>query len=335
MTNHTHRFRTTLLARIASIGILLALYGCGGSDDPSPSTQFTLSGQVNRSSTFTRTDLQAFPPTTQSQGPVPGSFTGVSLWTLLTDANGGGDLTTNPQVKNDSLRKYVVVMGSDGTQAVVAVGEIHPNFGNQPDLVAYDVNGQPLDNDGFAQLVVPRDQSGGRYVANLVRLEVRGSTAPQVSLGGGIAPQFTLSGDIKHSGTFTPADLQKLPTVTQNVTFRAGQNTVTGSFTGVSPWTFLTDANGGGGITTNPQVQNDSLRKYVVATGSDGYQVVVALSEIDPQFGNQPDVIAFAFNGGSLGQDGLTRLVVPGDTFGGRYVSNLVSLEVLDSDTSP
>jgi hypothetical protein len=49
MTNHTHRFRATLLVGMASIGILLALYGCGGSDDPSPSTQFTLSGQVTRS----------------------------------------------------------------------------------------------------------------------------------------------------------------------------------------------------------------------------------------------------------------------------------------------
>jgi hypothetical protein len=37
---------------------------------------------------------------------------------------------------------------------------------------------------------------------------------------------------------------------------------------------------------------------------------------------------------GSLGQGGLTRLVVPGDICGGRYVSNLVSLEVLDSETS-
>jgi hypothetical protein len=110
---------------------------------------------------------------------------------------------------------------------------------------------------------------------------------------------------------------------------------VPGAFTRVSLWTLLTDANGGGDLSTNPQVKNDFLRKYVVATGSDGYQVVVALSEIDPQLGNQPDVIAVAFNGGSLGQDGLTRLVIPGDIFGGRYVSNLVSLEVLDSDTSP
>jgi Oxidoreductase molybdopterin binding domain len=335
MTRHTHRSRATLLVRMASIGILLALYGCDGGDDPSPSTQFTLSGQVNRSGTFTRADLQTFSSTTQSQGPVPGAFTGVSLWALLTDAKGGGDLTTNPQVRNDFLRKYVVVTGSDGTKAVVAVGEIHPNFGNQPDLVAYDVNGQPLGDDGFAQLVVPRDQSGGRYVVNLVSLEVRGSTAPQVSLGGGIAPQSRLSGDVRRSSTFTPADLQRFPTVTQNVTFRSGQNTVTGSFTGVSLWTLLTDANGGGGIITNAQGQNASLRKYVVATGSDGYQAVVALSEIDPQFGNQPVLIAVAFNGGSLDQNGLTRLVVPGDIFGGRYVSNLVSLEVFDADTSP
>ena len=148
MTNHTycfrtHRFRATVLVGMASLGMLLALYGCGESDEPSRSTQFTLSGQVNRSATFTRTELLAFPPTLQSQGPVSGSFTGVSLWTLLSDANGGGDLITNAQVK---------------------------------------------------------------------------------------------------SATFTPTDLQKFPTVTRNVTFRSGQNTVTGSFTGVSLWTLLTDA---------------------------------------------------------------------------------------------
>ena len=82
-------------------------------------------------------------------------------------------------------------------------------------------------------------------------------------------------------------------------------------------------------------MKNDFLRQYVVVMGSDGTRAVMAVGEIDPQFGNQPDVIAVAFNGGSLGQDGITRLVVPGDIFGGRYVSNLVSLEVLDSDTSP
>jgi hypothetical protein len=57
----------------------------------------------------------------------------------------------------------------------------------------------------------------------------------------------------------------------------------------VSLWTLLTDAYGDGGITTKPQVQHDLLCQYGVATGSDGYQVVVALCELDPQLGNQPD----------------------------------------------
>src|SRR5262245_36462132 len=114
MAHHTHRFRGALLVGMASIGILYVLYGCGGDDEPTPSTQFNLSGQINRSGTFTRADLQALPSSTQSQGPVPGAFTGVSLWTLLTDTKGGGDIPTNPQVKNAFLRKYVIVTGSDG-----------------------------------------------------------------------------------------------------------------------------------------------------------------------------------------------------------------------------
>ena len=79
MTNHTHRFRAALLVKMAGICILFALYGCGGSDDPSPSTQFTLSGQVNRSGTFTRTDLQAFPPTTQSRAQCQAPLRSVAL----------------------------------------------------------------------------------------------------------------------------------------------------------------------------------------------------------------------------------------------------------------
>ena len=63
MTKHTsrfrtHRFRATVLVGLARLGILLALYGCGGNADPSPSTQFTLSGQVNCPATFTRADLR-------------------------------------------------------------------------------------------------------------------------------------------------------------------------------------------------------------------------------------------------------------------------------------
>jgi len=57
------------------------------------------------------------------------------------------------------------------------------------------------------------------------------------------------------------------------------------------------------------------------------------LGEIDPAFGNQPDIVAYADTGGQLGPggvDGATRLVVPVDQAGGRYASNLVDLHVID-----
>ncbi len=85
---------------------------------------------------------------------------------------------------------------------------------------------------------------------------------------------------------------------------------------------------------TDPAIKNDVLGFAVVATGSDGYRAVISLGEIDPMFGNQKDLVAYSDTGGQLGpggSDGALRLVVPGDVAGGRYVSNLVSLQVIDA----
>ena len=63
------------------------------------------------------------------------------MWTLLN--SGGGGFTPAPGVKNSTLRSYVVAVGSDGYQAVIAGGEINPKFGNQPTMMAYaDTGGQ-------------------------------------------------------------------------------------------------------------------------------------------------------------------------------------------------
>jgi hypothetical protein len=88
------------------------------------------------------------------------------------------------------------------------------------------------------------------------------------------------------------------------------------------------------GLLTDPTIKNDLLGFAVVATGSDGYRAVISLGEIDPAFGNQPDLVAHGDTAGQLGpggSDGALRLVVPGDYAGGRYVSNLVSLQVIDA----
>ena len=78
-------------------------------------------------------------------------------------------------------------------------------------------------------------------------------------------------------------------------------------------------------------MKNDVLRKLVSVTGSDGYQVDLSLGELDPAFGDEPILLAYADTDGQLaGGDGFARLVVPGDTAGGHYVSNVASLTVLD-----
>jgi len=63
------------------------------------------------------------------------------------------------------------------------------------------------------------------------------------------------------------------------------------------------------------------------------------MGELDPMFGGSttsPDMIAYDQMGNPfLGTDGFARVVVPGDFRGGRYVSNLVSLVVIDAVPEP
>ena len=262
--------------------------------------------------------------------PVADTYTGIRLWDLLSDA-GGATVTS---AKNDILSKYVVATGSDGYKAVFSLGEIDPNFGAQPVMVAYaDIVGQlgAQGSDGLARMVVPGDRAGGRYVSDLVKLDVRSLPEPRPSGPGGISDQLTLSGDVADPSIVTPATLAALnQSTTENATYFSGAGKVTDTYTGVSLWTLIQDA----GLLTDPSIKNDLLRFGVVATGSDGYRAFISLGEIDPAFGNQPDLVAYTDTGGQLGpsgQDGALRLIVPGDHAGGRYVSNLTGLQIIDA----
>jgi hypothetical protein len=314
---------------------LIAVFGLGaalaaGQASATATTEFTVIGDVVAPTTYTLPTLAALPPTTETvafqtmSGPRTGTFTGPTLWTLLNTVG-----LQTPAVKNGILRQYVVSEGSDGYTAIFSLGELAPQFGgsNPQVLVGYQQNGAPLGSTGFARIVAAKDNFGGRYVSNLVNLQV-GTAPSNPSQGGGETTQFSLSG-VQTPGIYTLSNLKALPPTTETVTYIAGGTPVTATFTGVSLWTLLTDA----GLVTNPAIKNDILNYYVLATGSDGYEAIFSLGELDPMFGGTglPDLIAYEVNGGSLGTDGFARVVVPGDSFGGRYVSNLVSLEVIDA----
>jgi hypothetical protein len=262
--------------------------------------------------------------------PVSDTYTGTTLWNLLADAGG----VTTTTAKNDILSKYVIATGSDGYQAVFSLGEIDPTFGNQSVLVAYaDTAGQlgPSGSDGLARMVVPGDLAGGRYVSDLVSLKVVTLPEPGPTGAGGIAAAATLSGAVADPTIVTPATLSALnQSTTETATYLAGTTSTTDTYTGVSLWTLIEDA----GLLTNPAIKNDLLGFVVVATGSDGYRAVISLGEIAPNFGNQKDLVAYADTAGQLGPvgvDGALRLVLPGDHAGGRYVSNITSLQVIDA----
>jgi PEP-CTERM motif len=301
----------------------------GGSLAAGPSTQFEVGGAVVTPKTYALADLQALPAITQTatflagNSPQTHTYTGASLWGVLDTAG----IVVNSN-KNDVLSRYVLATGSDGYKVVFSLGELNPNFGNRPDLAAYSelINGAPtlLGSDGFARVTAPGDVKGGRYVSNLVDLDVRSSGSTQAGTGGGPSSQFVVTGDVGTAMTFNLVALQGLPTITEKV------GAVT--FTGVSFWDLL---NSTVGINQDPAVKNDVLGKYVVATGSDGYKALFSLGELDPDFGNQPDLIAYSADGSSLGADGFARIVAPGDVRAGRWVSNLVSLEVFSAAAVP
>jgi DMSO/TMAO reductase YedYZ molybdopterin-dependent catalytic subunit len=299
------------------------------------STQFTVSGAVGTPGTYNLAALTALPATTETVTftaggtPTTDTYTGVGMSNLLSSAGG---ITTNPATKNDILRKYVVATGSDGYQVVVGAAEFTANFGNRGVMVAYSDTGGQLGSSGsagFARLIVPGDVAGGRYVSNLVSLQV--GSAPSVSgTGGGLSSQFTLSGDVSTPATYTLSKLQALTQQTETATYHGPSGAVTDTYTGVTLWNLITAS----GLVTDAAIKNDVLRKYALVTGTDGYEAIFPLGEIDPAFGNQPDLVAFSDTGGELGiggPDGFARIVVPGDTAGGRYVSNIASIQVIDA----
>ncbi len=314
-------------AALAAIGFaVLSAPGATSASAAAPTTEFSLGGYIGTPGTYDYTGLSALGTslgTTTTSG-----YTGVSLWSLL---NSAGGVAPIPGVRNSSLLNYVVAVGSDGYQTLFSGGELNPKFGGStenPDLVAYELDGQALTTSAVARTIAPGDAQKGRWVSNLSSLYVGQAPVPTGSFPGGVSNAFTLSG-VASPATYTLSSLEALPSTTVTATYTSSGGTVTDTYTGVSLWTLLDDA----GLILDPTIHNDVLRQYVEIVGSDGYAAIFSLGEIDPYFGGANDIVAYSDTGGQLGDggtSGFARMVAPGDAAGGRYVSNIVSIEVFD-----
>jgi hypothetical protein len=171
--------------------------------------------------------------------------------------------------------------------------------------------------------------SGRTVFATLLLIGV-GSSPLHAACPSGPSHFFTVKGQVTNAGVLTLNKLkEQFEPAQTNVTYFTAGSVVTASFTGVLLWDLLSNPPVGG-ITTDPNIKNDILHKIVIVTGTDCYQSVFGAGEINPGFGGSQIMVAYATDGQPLGDDGFARIVAPGDKQGGRFVSNIATIEVRD-----
>ncbi|MGH3800255.1 MAG: molybdopterin-dependent oxidoreductase [Pseudonocardiaceae bacterium] len=175
--------RLRLLPLLAAVAVLIVTAFTGSSAVAStsapnqqsaiglPAGKFLLIGAVARPQILSVADLEAMPSQTvevtfrSGSGVETHTYTGPLLFDVLTKAGPRFD----PAIKNDKLRHFISVTASDSYRALMAYGEIDPNFENKDVLLATSEDGRSLAAEG-PRLVVPGDIAGGRYVTNVVRV---------------------------------------------------------------------------------------------------------------------------------------------------------------------
>lgn len=161
-----------MLRRLAIFCVVLLLpFGAAQAAD-APAGELSLTGMVAHPQQFDLVKLRALPSEDvqvrfdTERGPEQAGFTGVALWALLGEAGGIDDKT-----KGAVLHHTIKVTGRDGYFVVLSTGEIAPDFGAKPALIAYRRAGEAAGASGF-RLVMPGDKRGARYVRDVVAIDV-------------------------------------------------------------------------------------------------------------------------------------------------------------------
>lgn len=124
----------------------------------------------------------------------------------------------------------------------------------------------------------------------------------------------------------SPEEFRALPHVTIKV--HNGHSNADETYSGVLLAALLAKVN----APTGHELRGESMTCYVVATGTDGYSVVLSLAEVDPDFraGQAAGqvIVADSRDGKPLGKSGPYQLIVPDDKRPARWVHNLNSIAV-------
>jgi DMSO/TMAO reductase YedYZ molybdopterin-dependent catalytic subunit len=156
-----------ILARVAA-ALAVAAWLAGAASAQTPPV-LTLDGKVKHPQHWTMDDLRKLPAQhvdvsyQTDRGPVNASFTGVPLWSLIETAGLDDD------AKGAVIRHAIRITATDGWVVVTSTGELAPDFGAKPALVAYERDGKPL---GDFRIVMPGDKHGGRNAREVATISV-------------------------------------------------------------------------------------------------------------------------------------------------------------------
>jgi hypothetical protein len=136
------------------------------------------------------------------------------------------------------------------------------------------------------------------------------------------APSVAIRGDVTQPLTLTAEGLATLP----RASVETSNNGISTRYDGVC----LSDVLMKAGVPLGPDKRGATLAGYVIASATDGYQVVFSLGELDPGITHGQYLLADKANGQPLfGESGAFRLVIPTDKRGARSLRMLTALQVV------
>ena len=120
----------------------------------------------------------------------------------------------------------------------------------------------------------------------------------------------------------SPAEFRALPHVT--ITVHNGHSNADETYSGVALATLLAKVN----APLGQELHKEALTRFLVASGSDGYSVVLSLAEVDPSFHGGQVLVADTRDGQPLAKSGPFQLIVSEDKRPARWVHNLVAISL-------
>jgi hypothetical protein len=130
-------------------------------------------------------------------------------------------------------------------------------------------------------------------------------------------------GDVNHSPlNLSLAQFRALPHV--DVKVHNGHTDTDETYSGVPLGALLSKVD----APLGENLRGKALNNYVVATGADGYSVVLSLGEIDLSFHGGQIVVADSRDGQPLTDSGPYQLIVPEDKRPARWVRSLVTISM-------